>query len=284
MAVFRVIKDKQNPYIMVNKYFVYDNRLSLKSKGLMSYFLSRPDDWNFYQSEILKHCRDKRDSISKAINELESAGYIERILRRDSKGKLLGGYDYNIFEIPQFIKDNSEACTKHTESGKAEIGKNRNRENPNSDNPLLLSNDKKLNNDNKVNNKTITNNKNGSSKGNVEVFKHFERCNFGILSPMIMEKIAADIGLYSKEWVMKAAEIADESGKHSYKYIKGILENWKINGGVIENNKVKGGEVDGIKNHHEQNNGGDTKPKGKWSGYKPPKPKLQRDRECKGLI
>ncbi|WP_414836223.1 DnaD domain protein [Clostridium sporogenes] len=25
-------------------------------------------------------------------------------------------------------------------------------------------------------------------------------------------------------------EIADESGKHSYKYIKGILENWKING------------------------------------------------------
>ncbi|EPY2306322.1 DnaD domain protein [Clostridium sporogenes] len=22
----------------------------------------------------------------------------------------------------------------------------------------------------------------------------------------------------------------DESGKHSYKYIKGILENWKING------------------------------------------------------
>ncbi|AUM97489.1 DnaD domain protein [Clostridium sporogenes] len=24
--------------------------------------------------------------------------------------------------------------------------------------------------------------------------------------------------------------MADESGKHSYKYIKGILENWKING------------------------------------------------------
>ncbi|MBY7003772.1 hypothetical protein HYI06_06510 [Clostridium botulinum] len=50
MAVFRVIKDKQNPYIMVNKYFVYGNRLSLRSKGLISYFLSRPDDWNFYQN------------------------------------------------------------------------------------------------------------------------------------------------------------------------------------------------------------------------------------------
>ncbi|WP_416220708.1 DnaD domain protein [Clostridium sp. cpc1] len=24
--------------------------------------------------------------------------------------------------------------------------------------------------------------------------------------------------------------MADESGKHSYKYIKGILENWKIDG------------------------------------------------------
>ncbi|WP_430515600.1 DnaD domain protein [Clostridium sporogenes] len=24
--------------------------------------------------------------------------------------------------------------------------------------------------------------------------------------------------------------MADESGKHSYRYIKGILENWKIDG------------------------------------------------------
>ncbi len=54
MAVFRVIKDKENPYVMLNKYFVYDGRLSLKAKGLMSYFLSRPDNWEFYSSEIEK--------------------------------------------------------------------------------------------------------------------------------------------------------------------------------------------------------------------------------------
>jgi len=62
------------------------------------------------------------------------------------------------------------------------------------------------------------------------------------------------------------------------------LENWKINGGVMENKKVKGGDFGGTKNEHKQNNEGDKESKRKWSGYKPPKPKLQRDRKCKGLI
>ncbi|RUT60958.1 hypothetical protein C1144_11025 [Clostridium botulinum] len=48
-----------------------------------------------------------------------------------------------------------------------------------------------------------------------------------------------------------------EFGKHTYKYIKGILENWKINGGVMENKKVKGGDFDDTKNEHKKNNEGD---------------------------
>ncbi|GAA0063392.1 hypothetical protein [Clostridium sporogenes] len=52
----------------------------------------------------------------------------------------------------------------------------------------------------------------------------------------------------------------------------------------MENKKVKGGDFGGTKNEHKQNNEGDKESKRKWSGYKPPKPKLQRDRKCKGLI
>ncbi|BDR81056.1 helix-turn-helix domain-containing protein [Clostridium tetani] len=144
MAIFRVIKDKENPYIMINKYFIYDSKLSLKSKGLMSYFLSRPDDWEFYQNEILNNCTDKKDSLLSAIKELEKAGYIKRELRRDKKGKLLGGYAYEIHEVPVGILNDEKACTKTTERGLSETGKTRNREKPNSENPPLLINDSLL--------------------------------------------------------------------------------------------------------------------------------------------
>ncbi|HBJ2602319.1 TPA: hypothetical protein LA751_001599 [Clostridium botulinum] len=63
-----------------------------------------------------------------------------------------------------------------------------------------------------------------SGKSNIDVFKHLEKCNF-IMSTMLMEKIAVDIEIYGHSEVMKAAEISDENSKHSYNYLKGVLEN-----------------------------------------------------------
>ena len=229
MPVFRVNKDKENPYMMVNKFFIHDNRLSLKAKGLMSIFLSRPDDWEFYHKEILKHCRDGKDSFNSALSQLIETGYIKRDLRRDENGKLLGGYNYTVYETPMEISEKDIASTESTESGKTEIGKNRYREKPISENPPLLNKELKLNNDLKLNKETTTN-KSSGSKGNIEVFKYFEKCGFGLLSAIMLEKIASDIEIYGKEWVMKAAEVADGAGKHNYNYVKGILENWKTNG------------------------------------------------------
>ncbi len=230
MAVFRVIKDKENPYVMLNKYFVYDGRLSLKAKGLMSYFLSRPDNWEFYSSEIEKNCKDGEKAIRTAIKELETNGYIERLLKRDSNGKLIGGYDYTIYEIPQNIKSDETTCTKEEPKRQnAYSAKCLSGETPIRRNGGLLNNDIKLNKDI---------NSSNSSKGNMEVFKHFEKCNFGLLSSMLIEKIAADIEIYSKEWVMKAAEISDEAGVHRYDYVKAY---WK-DGKLVEELKKKGSE------------------------------------------
>ena len=72
-----------------------------------------------------------------------------------------------------------------------------------------------------------------SSKGEAtiqSVLHHFEKCGFGLLSSNLIEKIVADIDLYGSEWVMEAATISDEKGKHRYDYIKAILENWKKDG------------------------------------------------------
>ncbi len=112
----------------------------------------------------------------------------------------------------------------------------------------------------------------------MEVFKHFEKCNFGLLSSMLIEKIAADIEIYSKEWVMKAAEISDEAGVHRYDYVKSILERWKASGGIKEKREVKG---DANRRNYKKNTG---ESKSKWGGYKAPTPKLKGETDTTGLI
>lgn len=72
-------------------------------------------------------------------------------------------------------------------------------------------------------NKTTTISESSGSGDDFNIFKFLESCNF-ILSPMLIEKIQADIEIYSLEEVKKAIEIADSNGKHSYSYVKGILE------------------------------------------------------------
>ena len=77
------------------------------------------------------------------------------------------------------------------------------------------------NNDNNDNNKTTTTICGSDEEFNI--YKFLEKCNF-ILSPMLVEKIQSDIEIYSLEEVKKAIEIADSNGKHTYSYVKGILE------------------------------------------------------------
>lgn len=69
-----------------------------------------------------------------------------------------------------------------------------------------------------------------SLKGNLDIFKHFEKCGF-IVTAILMEQISADIEVYSKQWLMDAATEAMNRGKiNNYKYVLGILQNWTSNG------------------------------------------------------
>lgn len=74
----------------------------------------------------------------------------------------------------------------------------------------------------------IDNNCDSSSDNLVQTLNHFQKCNF-IISPMLKDKIESDIEIYGVDEVVKAAEIADENGKHTYSYVKGILEKRRAN-------------------------------------------------------
>lgn len=66
--------------------------------------------------------------------------------------------------------------------------------------------------------------------GNIDIFKHFEKCGF-IVTGQLMEFISADIEIFSAQWLMDAANESVKRGKiNNYKYVLGILQNWQTEG------------------------------------------------------
>lgn len=61
------------------------------------------------------------------------------------------------------------------------------------------------------------------------IFKYAEMRNF-ILSPIQIQQLQDDINTFSIEEVKKALDIADNNGKHTYSYVKGILQRRRTEG------------------------------------------------------
>jgi uncharacterized phage protein (TIGR02220 family) len=125
--IFRVVKNPDNPYVMVDKGFINNPKLSWKAKGILLYLLSKPHDWQVYGKDIVKHATEGRDSVSSGIAELMTHRYISRERKRDLQGRLRG-YDYDVYEVPT---ENGLSV-----SGLSEIGKS-----------ALTNNDLELNNE-----------------------------------------------------------------------------------------------------------------------------------------
>lgn len=97
MAVFRV--EKNHSYTVMANHHLRDERLSLKSKGLLSLILSLPDDWRISIEGMTQFSADGKDAIRSAIRELTDAGYITRAQTHSEAGTF-SGYDYLVHETP----------------------------------------------------------------------------------------------------------------------------------------------------------------------------------------
>ena len=71
----------------------------LKAKGLLSYMLSLPDDWDYSLKGLTIGCKDGLDSVRTAVLELEEHGYVRRQKVRNAKGQIID-YDYQVYESP----------------------------------------------------------------------------------------------------------------------------------------------------------------------------------------
>lgn len=82
MSCLRVEKDKEHPYVILNKDFLNDKNISLTLKGFLAYCLCKPDHWEFHVSAMCKELQESRATIYRIIQEGVQNGYIFRELQR----------------------------------------------------------------------------------------------------------------------------------------------------------------------------------------------------------
>lgn len=94
--VFRINKTKN--YTVMSNYHLQDRNLSFKAKGLLSYMLSLPSDWNYSIKGLSCVSMEGVKAIKSILKELEDNSYLVRFRKQGSHGRFY--YEYNIYEVP----------------------------------------------------------------------------------------------------------------------------------------------------------------------------------------
>lgn len=99
MSVFKIEKTKD--YTVMSNYHLRDKNLSYKAKGLLSFLLSLPDDWDYSLNGLCSISKESRDGIRSILRELQEHHYVEIEKVRGDKGYF--EYNYLIYEMPHWI-------------------------------------------------------------------------------------------------------------------------------------------------------------------------------------
>lgn len=96
----------QDPYYRAARATAQDKAISYDALGVMNYLLSKPDNWVIQPDDLERH-QCGRNKVYKVLRELMSAGYMQRVMRRDSKGRVIE-VEYILHELKRPLSENQE--------------------------------------------------------------------------------------------------------------------------------------------------------------------------------
>lgn len=99
MAIRRKPVNPEEHYTIVSNAWARDERLSLKSRGLLTLILSHRVGWNITIESLARTNPEGRAAIRTAVNQLEEFGYLTRERLQDEGGVFMG-YDYVLTDPP----------------------------------------------------------------------------------------------------------------------------------------------------------------------------------------
>jgi len=94
----RAAHDKQNPYAQISREMLHDKNISPKSKGVLCYLLSLPNDWIVHPRQVAESLGVGKDQIYWVIEELIREGYATRQTVKGEKGQ----FDWVKYEFYEF--------------------------------------------------------------------------------------------------------------------------------------------------------------------------------------
>lgn len=103
----RVVKNHN--YTTISNICLRTKTMSLKAKGLLTVCLSLPDDWDYSIAGLVTLSKDGRDSVTKALEELEKHGFLV-VENSRIKGAFARFYTFyeNPDENPNYKKKNPD--------------------------------------------------------------------------------------------------------------------------------------------------------------------------------
>ena len=99
-GIIRVEKHTKN-FVVINKNFLEDKRISFKAKGILTYLLSKPDNWQVMTSELIEASSDGEAAVRSALKELEKYGYYKKYPVRTENGTKIDHWESLVYESPQ---------------------------------------------------------------------------------------------------------------------------------------------------------------------------------------
>lgn len=118
-----LIKQKSH-YTQIPNALLNHKGISLKAKGVWAFVNSKPDGWNYSVKGICSQTKEGRESVTAALKELETFGYLERKPSKDFKGSFTG-YDYYLYDEPINEKSvNVKPVTRETSNHSKNIKSN----------------------------------------------------------------------------------------------------------------------------------------------------------------
>ena len=210
----KIKKVYQKRFTTVDNTVLNDTSLSWKAKGLFVYLWSQADEWEFYETEVVKHSTDGIRSMRAGLHELEEKGYLSR--KRERVGNRLKGSIWLLSETPQKLQN----VTLQNDS----------LQNVNLQNSTLTNTN---NNNTNNNNNNITTTTTGPTE--IGSIYEFWESNVGSLSPYMYEEIQAiyddwkEVSKQPKEMILESVKMALDKGVRNISYIKTILKRWYDN-------------------------------------------------------
>lgn len=132
------VRKRPNNFVMLDKTFLEDDRLSFKAKGILAYLLSKPDNWKVIVGNLVKFSKDGKSAVYAGLKELKECGYYVKTPIRNEDGRRISRWESTVYEMPDsLLSDFQEIENQEIENQYLE---NRERNNNYYNNKLNINN------------------------------------------------------------------------------------------------------------------------------------------------